>query len=177
MERSAILARCLAAADVRINRTCGRTFLDRTPEGGDDPVDPETVVYRPQRFTRVLLLNDDLHTLTAVTSDGASLELTGVRLLRYTTDIVFPYRAIARTDGSSWGSEVAVAGRWGWQSVPAGVQQAAVMIAARLYQRMQSLSGVAQSADVVGAEQTWMVPRYDFEAMALLKDYCAGRAV
>ena len=163
----------IAAAEDRIDKYCGRTF-----------VVPSAASARECRpwSTRLLHLPAELAQLTnlAVKTDTAD---DGVydTTLTVTTDYyaapgdTAPYDTIVRVNGSwpqptSGRNSVEVTGWWGYaMTVPDSVVQAATMLAARLYQRRSSplgfQTGMSPESGVV------RIHRVDPDIAALLTGY------
>lgn len=106
-------------------------------------------------YMRSRILIDDLASATGVTVAGGTYA-SGV----YSAISAFtpgPDNALARglpisflTMGSSTfysADSIQVTGRWGWPAIPAEVEQATRLLAARLYKRRDSPQGVIASAD------------------------------
>lgn len=89
-----------------------------------------------------------------------------------------PYNRIVPTNGRvfpycSTRPSVQVTAAWGWAAIPAEVTQAALMIAARLFRRKDSVEGVLGGFDDFGIRR---VSRYeDPDVQMLLRDYVNPR--
>ncbi|MFD8531526.1 phage head-tail connector protein [Streptosporangium canum] len=172
-DRDALLEQAISAASSGIDERCGRTF-------GRDLV-PSTRTFRTRGRTLrndlggELLLVDDI-----ATDEGLVIEVGGrdtwaeVHATRYETE---PENALAKGRPVtslallySWWSlwrSVRITAVWGWPAVPAGVEQAALLQASRLYRRKDSPEGVAGSAE-------WglvRVPSLDPDVRALVEPF------
>jgi hypothetical protein len=169
--RDTLISRALTSASREIDRKTSRRFwLDASASAR---------VYNP--FERVvrddrgeLLLTDDIGSLTGLVVE---VGMTGswTALTEYETH---PDNALAKGEPVTgillptghWGSDrtrVRVTARWGWPAVPDDIEQAARMLAARLYRRKDSPEGVAGSAE-------WglvRVPRLDPDVAALIEPF------
>ena len=160
------LERAAELADERVYRKCGRQFITQTAVAKSFPVDistetlpvgdiltATTVEYRPRAAGAgwMPLGSDDFE-------------------LRKLTERWEPYQLIARVDGRVFPrGAVRITGNWGWsEPYPAGVVQAAVMIAANYLARRGSPKQVGTS--FTGTE-TELGTFMDVDIEELLMDY------
>jgi len=160
----------IAAADAEVDEWCGRTF--------DVPASATARVWRPD--TNVLVLVDDIAQTTGLivktdTSNDGSFSTT----LTVTDDYILegnaaPYRRLRRVDGAAWPRyqshrpTVEVTAFWGYaMTVPAGVAEAAKILAARLYQRRSSPLGFVAGFEGESIRISWQDP----DVRALLRGF------
>jgi hypothetical protein len=150
----ALLDRAIEAASRAIDEFCQRHFWKTSAATARDLVadDPCTLVFGAF---------NDLHVVTAVATDAAGdgtfetawsagdYELHPVNptaapeLRPWTSMSVAGSRRFPLPTGSGRQARVRVTGTWGWAEVPAAVEQACLLLAARLFLRKESPAGVA----------------------------------
>ena len=165
------IAAAIGAAEDEINKFCGRTF---EPDAA-----ATTRVYQPS--TNVLAYTDDFHTTTdLVVKQDDSNNGTYATTLTITTDFIVigneaPFNTIRSVSSpfpryTSDRPTVEVTAKWGYQSaIPDAVQQAALILSARLFQRRSSPLGVM--AGVVNDFGPIRVSRVDPDIQRLLSGY------
>ena len=165
------IAAAIGAAEDEINKFCGRTF---EPDAA-----ATTRVYQPS--TNVLAYTDDFHTTTdLVVKQDDSNNGTYATTLTITTDFIVigneaPFNIIRSVSSpfpryTSDRPTVEVTAKWGYQSaIPDAVQQAALILSARLFQRRSSPLGVM--AGVVNDFGPIRVSRVDPDIQRLLSGY------
>lgn len=165
------IAAAIGAAADEINKFCGRTF---EPDAA-----ATTRVYQPS--TNVLAYTDDFHTTTdLVVKQDDSNNGTYATTLTITTDFIVigneaPFNTIRSVSSpfpryTSDRPTVEVTAKWGYQSaIPDAVQQAALILSARLFQRRSSPLGVM--AGVVNDFGPIRVSRVDPDIQRLLSGY------
>lgn len=172
------LERAITAASRAIDQTCQRTFW-KTSAG----VSRDFVVC-DQKLVTFGAFND-LAAVTAVATDAAGdgtfetvwsasdYELLPVNAsaapepkpwthLRAVASRLFPYPT-----GSGKAARVRVTGTWGWPAVPADINQACLLLAARIYRRKDSPDGVTGWQDI----GMMRVGRSDPDVSTLLDPY------
>ncbi|WP_329426837.1 phage head-tail connector protein [Streptosporangium sp. NBC_01495] len=152
-DRDALLEQAISAATSGIDERCGRTF------GRDIAASTRTFRTRGRTIRDdhggELLLVDDI-----ATDEGLVIEVgdraiwTPVHETRFETEpenalvLGRPVTSLALL--YSWWSlyrRARITAVWGWPEVPAGIKQAALLQASRLYRRKDSPEGVAGSAE------------------------------
>ena len=109
----------------------------------------------------------DWTAITSVVADGDTLDTEDWRAavgpVRFR-----PANGLVRR-GGVWpnGKDVVVTGSWGWADVPNPVCQATVMMAARLFKRLDSPLGVMSLSG-----EGLYVPKIDQDVMKLLEPFC-----
>jgi hypothetical protein len=154
--RDAILTRAIRAASRSIDAMCGRHFyLDWAPTA-------RTIRTRGQTY----LDGADFALIVPDIAEASTVVVSGRTV---TTDDPDSGQAIARLySASPWPeTKVVVTARWGWPAVPDDVEQAALILASRLYKRRDSPEGVLGSAEW----GTIRVSRRDPDVGALLEPY------
>lgn len=169
-EDDAITA-ALDAAEDRIDRWCGRTFV--VPSGTTTrTLRPwsESVLYVPD-----IAQTDDLAVAVDLNDDGtAETALTSADYYVGPSDVA-PFSELHRVSGRwplprSGRATVAVTAFYGYaMTVPDAVVQAATMLAARLYQRRSSPLGIA--AGMSPEMGPVRIGRLDHDVAALLTGY------
>jgi len=159
------------AAEGEIDNWCGRTFV---ADGS-----ASARVYKPSN--NVVVLTDDFYTDTGlVVKQDDSNDGTYSTTLTLTTDYIVegnsaPYNVIRSVSSpfpryTSERPTVQVTAKWGYAStVPSPVQQAALLLGARIFQRKSSPLGVM--AGVINEFGPVRVSRIDFDVRALLAGY------
>ena len=165
------IAAAIGAAEDEINKFCGRTF---EPDAA-----ATTRVYQPS--TNVLAYTDDFHTTTdLVVKQDDSNNGTYATTLTITTDFIVigneaPFNTIRSVSSpfpryTSDRPTVEVTAKWGYQSaIPDAVEEAALILSCRLFQRRSSPLGVM--AGVVNDFGPMRVSRVDPDYRALLSGY------
>ena len=165
------IAAAIGAAEDEINKFCGRTF---EPDAA-----ATTRVYQPS--TNVLAYTDDFHTTTdLVVKQDDSNNGTYATTLTITTDFIVigneaPFNTIRSVSSpfpryTSDRPTVEVTAKWGYQSaIPDAVEEAALILSCRLFQRRSSPLGVM--AGVVNDFGPMRVSRGDPDYRALLSGY------
>lgn len=151
----------IAAAEEAIDDFCHRTFL----VGG--PVSTRTFDAVPHSS---LLFVDDIASET-----GLSIEQGGLTVAdcsqwpRNAIGKGKPIMGFHRGGRAAWSSAapVSVTAQWGWPTVPAGVKQAMVILAVRLFKRKESPEGVAGWNDMGSVR----ISKYDPDVYSLLLPY------
>ena len=159
------------AAEGEIDEYCGRTFV------ADGSATPR--VYQPS--TNVIVYTDDFYSLTGlVVKQDESDDGTYATTLTITSEFIVignsaPYNAIRAVSSpfpryTSDRPTVQVTAKWGYKtSVPGAVQQAALILAARLFQRRSSPLGIA--AGIVNDFGPIRITRQDPDMQRLLAGY------
>ena len=165
------IAAAIGAAEDEIDKYCGRTF---EPAGV-----VSARVYQPS--TNVLAYTDDFFTLTGlvVKQDDSNDGTYGTTLTITSGFIVVgnsaPFNTIRSVSSpfpryTTDRPTVQVTAKWGYQTaVPDAVQQAALILGARLFQRRSSPLGIA--AGIVNDFGPMRVSRVDPDYRALLAGY------
>ena len=163
------LTRIVTAADACVRRVTGRSFTRR---------DNVTRLFTlPERTRRVPV--GDVRSVTLVETrrtpfeDYQTLGQDTWRLGGTRDD--WPFQEIVRNDGyllPEGLDSLRVTGNWGWSTVPASVEQAALMLASNYLARAQSPKGAAVSA--VGGADIDYAEMMDRDIMELLADYKTG---
>ena len=165
------IAAAIGAAEDEINKFCGRTF---EPDAA-----ATTRVYQPS--TNDLAYTDDFHTTTdLVVKQDDSNNGTYATTLTITTDFIVigneaPFNTIRSVSSpfpryTSDRPTVEVTAKWGYQSaIPDAVEEAALILSCRLFQRRSSPLGVM--AGVVNDFGPMRVSRVDPDYRALLSGY------
>lgn len=173
----------VAAANQRVESYCGRVFTKTATTGAT------ARTYVPATWggcdvddfweTTVLAVKLDFGddgTYETTWTNGTDFYLEPLNGL--VNGQTWPYSRIVPTSGrwfprSSVRPSVQVTAAWGWATVPAQVTQAALMIAARLFRRQNSVEGVTGGFDDFGIRR---VSRYeDPDVQMLLLDYRTSR--
>jgi len=167
----AYIAAAIGAAEGEIDKFCGRTF---EPAGT-----VSARVYQPS--TNALTYTDDFFTTTGlIVKQDDSNDGTYGTTLTVTSDFIVPGNAapfnIIRSVSSPFPRYISdrptveVTAKWGYaEAVPDTVQQAALILAARLFQRRSSPLGVM--AGVVNDFGPIRVSRVDPDIQRLLSGY------
>ena len=165
-ERQADLTRVAEAASTGIRRMCGRAF---------EPANGQARIFDVP-MTAFELLTGDVRAVTAVdvrrsvSQDWSPVEAGGWQL-RYGARRDWPFQSIIRTDGYFFpaGTQVVrITGDWEFETVPPSIEQATLMLAAKLLARAQSPKQVATS--FTGAEVDFG-SYFDFDIMELVNDF------
>lgn len=174
--RDDLITTAITAASRTIDERCGRRFYL------DDAASSRTYIpggrfYFDRASGRSVLLVDDIATLVGLVVETGSATtawtvVAGVEtgtdnalvIGRSITQIRFPYNWAPIL--WPWES-FRVTAKWGWPTVPAGVAQAATLLASRLYRRKDSPQGILASPDWGGLH----VSRVDPDVEALIAPY------
>lgn len=184
-EDDARLSSAAAATDRAIVRYCGRTFETTTSASAS------ARVYRPKNAT--ICHTHDFHTTDGLvvkidSGDDGTYEST----LTLNTDFILeplngiedsttvPYRTLRAT---SWlfpqcatRASVQVTAAWGWASIPAEVTHAALIKAARLFKRKDSVEGILGGFQDFNAVTVRISTREDPDVAELLRYYRTAEA-
>lgn len=164
-DRDELIAQAARAASRLIDQRTGRRFW------GDVTVSERT--FGTERVVRdragYSLLVDDIAESNGLEITVGGVPVTGITARPLNASAygkpITQLRAAAGLN--PWISDVTVAARWGWPYVPDEVQQAALLLAARLYRRRDSPQGVIGSAEW-GAIR---VGRFDPDVEALISAF------
>lgn len=153
---TATLTTALDAAESMIDEHCDRAF-DETTESRDFAVEDP-----------VWLDVGDWQTISGVTAGGVAVAADAFSAA-VPASRGRPASGLLRTDGQAWpaGGTVTVAGTWGWAEVPAPVEHATIMTAARLFKRLDSPLGLT----TIAGEGAY-VSRVDRDVAQLLAPFC-----
>jgi hypothetical protein len=166
-DRDELIAQAARSASRLIDRRTGRQFWTE--------VTPSERTFGTERAFRDWagygLLVDDIADSTGVVVTVGGVTVSGItygprNAAAYGRPITV-LRPAASTSANPFTAEVTVAARWGWPYVPDEVQQAALLLAARLYRRRDSPQGVIGSAEW-GAIR---VGRFDPDVEALISPF------
>lgn len=190
------LTMALQSASASIDHLCSRTFDTIADGEGEPSPTPRTFLpYWNRSYGMWVVPIDDLQagTATAVNAwnptDGdytTALDLGSVFYGPQSTPEPYPYTEMALADGSGfagvtrspapgWGwsggpeSYVQVTALWGWIAVPASVQQACLIQAARIFARRDAKFGIVNSLD--GSSQSRLRASIDNDVAVLLRGY------
>lgn len=154
--RDTQLTEKLDAAAAAIDDYCGRTFTAAGSPATQRVFNPRGRIQRSSEGERLLVPDIGSTTDLAVDTGSTAAGWVTVTATRYEvepTDAAAegdPYTAILLMSGT-WpdtvGARVRVTARWGWPAVPDVVEQANLLLAARLWKRKDSPEGVIGSAE------------------------------
>ncbi|MEV4474667.1 phage head-tail connector protein [Nonomuraea sp. NPDC049504] len=173
-ERDALLAQAIAAAEEHIHNRTGRMTFSRDNEPSARLFRVRGRTVRGEEWSEALVVDDIATTDGLVVEVGDGLTFETVEPLGYetmpenATAKGWPITALERR--YSWWSlfrAVRVTAFWGWPAIPAGVKQATLLQASRLYRRKDSPEGVAGNAE-------WglvRVPHLDPDLRSLVDPY------
>ena len=163
-ERQADLTRVAEAASTGIRRMCGRAF---------EPVTESRLFDIPMSAMEHPV--GDIRAATMVeTRQGGQADWTAVETSAYELRLGprrdWPFQTIIRIDGHIWEqfATLRITGDWEFETVPPSIEQATLMLAAKLLARAQSPKQVATS--FTGSEVDFG-SFYDFDILELVNDY------
>jgi hypothetical protein len=154
--RDTQLTEKLDAAAAAIDDYCGRTFTAAGSPATARTLQPRGRIQRTDEGERLLVPDIGSTTDLVIETGSTAAGWDAVTSTRYEVEPTNaaaegePYTAILLMSGTwptSVGTRVRVTARWGWPAVPDVVEQANLLLAARLWKRKDSPEGIIGSAE------------------------------
>lgn len=173
-ERDELLMQAIAAAEEHVHNRTGRTTFGRDEEPTVRTFRTRGRTLRGEAWAEALIVDDIATDDGLVVEVGDGLTFSTVEPLGYDTmpdnALVKGWPITSLERRYSWWSlfrAVRITAVWGWPAVPAGVKQATLLQASRLYRRKDSPEGVA------GSDQWGLirVPHLDPDLRSLVEPY------